>query len=110
MVDILQTLKLDKPEKGPNFNAQSGRRCRALLNDNITDMKKNQHVVPHGDQWAVKGEGNGKATVITDTQSEAIDRGRSIAQNNQSELFIHNRQGQIRERNTYGNDPNPPKG
>jgi hypothetical protein len=72
--------------------------------------KKNQHVVPHGKEWAVKGAGNSKATVVTATQQESIERAREIAQNNQSELFIHNRQGQIRERNTYGQDPNPPKG
>lgn len=72
--------------------------------------KKNQHVVPHGKEWAVKGAGNSRVTVITDTQIEAIERAREIAQNNASELFIHNRQGQIRERNTYGQDPNPPKG
>jgi len=73
-------------------------------------MSKNQHVVPHGDEWAVKGEGNNKYTHITQKQSEAIDLAKSIAQNQRSELFIHNRQGQIRERNTYGFDPNPPKG
>ncbi len=72
--------------------------------------KKNQHVVPHGKEWAVKGAGNSKATVVTSTQQESIERAREIAQNNHSELFIHNRQGQIRERNTYGQDPNPPKG
>lgn len=72
--------------------------------------KKNQHVVPHGKDWAVKGAGNSKATYITDTQSEAIELARDIAQNQNSELFIHNRHGQIRERNTYGDDPNPPKG
>jgi hypothetical protein len=72
--------------------------------------KKGQHVVPHGNNWAVKGEGNKKYTHITDTQSEAIDHAKEIAKNNNSELFIHNRQGQIRERNTYGPDPNPPKG
>ena len=72
--------------------------------------KKNQHVVPHGKEWAIKGAGNEKNTRITDTQAEAINIARSIAQNQGSELFIHNRQGQIRERNTYGNDPNPPQG
>lgn len=72
--------------------------------------KKNQHVVPHGNQWAIKGEGNGKYTLITDKQSEAIDAAKAIAQNQQSELFIHNREGQIRERNSYGNDNFPPKG
>lgn len=72
--------------------------------------KKNQHVVPHGNQWAVKGAGNSKSTHITNTQAEAISKAKDIAQNQGSELFIHNRHGQIRERNTYGNDPNPPKG
>lgn len=73
-------------------------------------MGKNQHVVPHGDQWAVRGEGNSRYTVITGTQAEAADAARTIAQNQGSELFIHNRQGQIRERNTYGSDPYPPRG
>lgn len=77
---------------------------------NYTTMGKNQHVVPHGKDWAVKGAGNSKATYITGTQSEAISLAKDIAQNQQSELLIHNRHGQIRERNTYGNDPNPPKG
>ena len=71
---------------------------------------KNQHVVPHQGDWAVKGEGNGKATVIVDTQQEAIKVAKEIAINQGSEMFIHNRKGEIRERNTYGDDPFPPKG
>lgn len=65
---------------------------------------KNQHVVPHKGNWAVKGEGNERYTRITKTQSEANKYAKEIAKNQQSELFIHNRQGQIRERNTYGTD------
>lgn len=72
--------------------------------------KKNQHVVPHGNEWAVKGAGNSKATSIHEKQSQAIDVAKNIAQHQGTELFIHNRQGRIRERNSYGNDPNPPKG
>lgn len=72
--------------------------------------KKNQHVVPHGDNWAVKGAGNGKATSVHSTQAEAIRHGRQIAQNQQSELLIHGENGRIREKNSYGNDPYPPKG
>ena len=72
--------------------------------------KKNQHIVPHAEGWAVKSEGSSRASRVFETQQEAIARGREIAINQQSELFIHNRQGQIRERNTYGNDPHPPKG
>lgn len=71
---------------------------------------KNQHVVPRGDQWAVRGAGNSRATSIHNTQAEAIGRARSIAQNQQSEMLIHGQNGQIRERNSYGNDPYPPKG
>lgn len=71
---------------------------------------KNQHVVPHDKDWAVKGEGNSRATVIVNTQQEAISIARSIAQNQKSELFIHNRQGQIRERDSHGHDPKNVKG
>lgn len=72
--------------------------------------KKNQHVVPHGSDWAVKGAGNSKATSVHSTQKEAINRGREIAQNQKSELLIHGENGRIREKNSYGNDPYPPKG
>lgn len=72
--------------------------------------KKNQHVVPKGDNWAVKGAGNEKVTKIVSTQKEAIKIARNIAINQGSEMFIHGENGQIRERNTYGNDNFPPKG
>lgn len=48
---------------------------------------KNQHVVPHQDGWAVKGEGN-----------------------QQAELVIHRPDGRIRDKDSYGHDPFPPKG
>ncbi|MFH5781535.1 DUF2188 domain-containing protein [Heyndrickxia oleronia] len=74
-------------------------------------MGKNQHVTPHsGGGFQVKGAGNSRATKVFDTQREAISFARGIAKNQQSELFIHNRTGQIRERSSYGNDPYPPRG
>lgn len=72
--------------------------------------KKNQHVVPHKDGWAVRGAGNSKATSTHATQERAIEAAKAIAKNQSSEMLIHNRQGRIRERNTYGKDPHPPKG
>ncbi|MDR6790240.1 MULTISPECIES: DUF2188 domain-containing protein [Sphingomonas] len=71
---------------------------------------KNQHVVPHAGCWAVRGAGNGRATSIHDTQRDAIDAARGIAQNQRSELLIHGRNGQIRDRDSYGGDPFPPRG
>ena len=74
-------------------------------------MGKNQHVTPHPDGgWQVKGAGNSRATVRTDTQSEAISIARNIARNQASELVIHRPNGQIRDKDSYGNDPYPPKG
>ncbi len=71
---------------------------------------KNQHVVPHDDGWAVRGAGNDRPSRVFDRQSDAIDYARGVAQNQQSELLVHGRNGRIRDRDSYGNDPFPPKG
>lgn len=34
---------------------------------------------------------------------------KAIAKNQGSEVIIHREDGTIREKNSYGNDPNPPK-
>lgn len=70
----------------------------------------NQHVVKRGPDWAVRKEKADRDTAIFDTQAEAIAAARKIAENQGVELFIHGRDGKIRERNTYGHDPYPPKG
>lgn len=72
--------------------------------------KKNQHVVPHQKQWAVVGAWNLKATIITSTQQEAIVLATKIAKDQTSELLIHGKNGRIREKNSYGNDPSNIKG
>lgn len=71
--------------------------------------KNNQHIVTHGNNWAVRGENHKRVTSIFETQKEAINAGRQIAINNNSELFIHGKNGQIRDRDSYGNDSCPPK-
>ncbi len=72
--------------------------------------KRNQHVVPRNDGWAVKGAGAERATVVVNTQQEAIDRARNIARNQGTELLIHGRDGRIRERDSHGKDEFPPMG
>lgn len=72
---------------------------------------RNQHVTPHPQGgWQVKGAGNTRATVRTGTQKEAVTIAREIARNQKSECFTHEKNGQIRARDFYGNDPYPPKG
>lgn len=71
---------------------------------------KNQHVVPHAEGWAVKSPGSSRAASVHSTQKSAIEAARSTAIKNSSEMLVHGENGRIRERNTYGKDPYPPKG
>lgn len=73
-------------------------------------MGKNQHVVPNESGWAVKGEGNSKATKVFDTKQPAINYAREIARNQKSELVVHNKDGRIAQKDSHGHDPHPPKG
>ncbi|WP_462156521.1 DUF2188 domain-containing protein [Pseudoalteromonas sp. GB56] len=72
-------------------------------------MGKNQHVVKRPEGWAVRGAGNSKDTSHHKTQEQARQAAREIAQNQKSEVVIHRANGQIRDKDSYGNDPCPPK-
>lgn len=72
-------------------------------------MKKSQHVVPHNNTWAVRKSGSSKVMKTFKTQTSAIKFAKSIAKTQRTELLIHNRQGKIRSKDSYGNDPCPPK-
>jgi hypothetical protein len=82
-----------------------------MTNQELIMSKKNdQHVVPAGKgEWGVRGESNSRLTRRTSTQAEAINIARNIAQNQGSEVVIHRRNGKIRDKDSYGNDPCPPK-
>ena len=71
--------------------------------------KKNVHVVPNGNGWSTKLEGTDKPLSNHRTQQAASDAGKKIAQQNQSELIIHRPNGQIRDKDSFGNDSCPPK-
>ena len=72
-------------------------------------MGNNQHITKMNGEWRVIGEKNKKATKKFATQKEAIDYGRKVAINQQSELVIHGVNGKIRDKDSYGNDPIPPR-
>lgn len=72
--------------------------------------KKTQHVVKNpGGGWSVKKGGASRATKVYRTQEEAIKQGRDIARTQKAELYIHGRDGRIREKDSYGRDPLPPR-
>ena len=72
--------------------------------------KTSQHVVPSKDGWSVRSSGAKRASRTFDTQKEAINDAREKAKRQGTELYIHGRNGRIRERNSYGPDPYPPPG
>ena len=85
--------------------------CACLVCEEVSKMGKDQHVTPHPNGgWQVKGAGNSRATVRTNTQREALNIGREISRNQGSELVIHGCNGQIRAKDSHGHDPYPPKG
>lgn len=58
------------------------------------------HVVPQGDGWAVKREGNERASTTHDTQKTAIEGARNLAKEG-DDIVIHRPDGSIRNRVTY---------
>jgi len=72
-------------------------------------MGKNQWVVPHDGKWAVRGEGNSRVTSTHRKQETAQNVARSIAKVEKSELIVQGRDGRIRDKDSFGHDPCPPK-
>jgi hypothetical protein len=52
---------------------------------------------------------NGERISTHQTQSNAIDRGKSEARRDGVDLVVHGRDGKIRSKDSFGNDPNPPR-
>jgi hypothetical protein len=73
-------------------------------------MQNSIHVTPHGDDWQVKRAGNQRASAVCNTQAECISLAKSMAKKSNSELYVHNKEGQIRAKNSYGDDPVKTKG
>lgn len=72
--------------------------------------RREVHTVPNpkGSGWV--NEISGRIASQHRKQSTAVEAGRHQAIERQAEHVIHGRNGQIREKNSYGNDPFPPKG
>lgn len=71
--------------------------------------KSTNHVVPSSSGWSVKKSGAVKASKTFDKKDEAVKYGRALSKNERTELYIHKKNGMIQEKNSYGNDPHPPK-
>lgn len=71
---------------------------------------KVQRVTPRPDgKWQHKQDGNKRATKVTDTQAQAKESAKNVADRVGGEVVVHGRDGKIRDVDSHGNDPNPPK-
>jgi len=73
-------------------------------------MSKRIHVVPHGDGWGARREGASRVGSVHGTQAGAAEAARTTAMRERGEVIIHRPDGRIRDSDSYGNDPFPPKG
>lgn len=72
---------------------------------------KNYWTTPSTDgSWRVVREGAERATSVHETQTAAWKETQERARETKGEAYLQNREGQIRERNTYGPDPRKTKG
>jgi len=68
------------------------------------------HTVKRDDGWANRREGATRVSKTFSKKVEAEAAGRRTARREKTEHFIHKRDGTIGKRNSYGDDPYPPKG
>jgi hypothetical protein len=70
---------------------------------------KNFHSVPWGKDWAAKKEGTEKPLSVHHTQAAAEDKVHKLAKQNEVEAVYHRGNGTIKDKDSFGNDPFPPR-
>ncbi|SIQ24509.1 hypothetical protein SAMN05880582_1011227 [Rhizobium sp. RU20A] len=73
-------------------------------------MSKSQHVMPSGGKWTLREAGSSRASRVFSSQQEAVDAAQKIAKQRGSVLYIHGKNGLIRERLSYTSDASVTKG
>lgn len=71
---------------------------------------KRVSVSKHPDGWQTKVAGNERASKVCSTQEECRTHGIELSKKLGAEFTLHGTDGQIREKNSYGNDPRNIKG
>lgn len=72
--------------------------------------RQEHHVVPNPNGgWDVKRDHAARSSGHFETKDEAVNVGRRISQNQETEFIIHGQDGRIQSSDSHGNDPCPPK-
>lgn len=72
--------------------------------------KRDIHVVPRAEGWAVRREGAERDSSHHDRKSDAMETARGTARRERVEVIEHGRNGRIQDSDSYGRDPFPPRG
>lgn len=72
-------------------------------------MAKNKWVVPVGSKWGVKEEGKSRPSSIHSTKEAARKEAIKKAKQDGAEVIVQGKDGKIQSKDSYGNDPNPPR-
>jgi hypothetical protein len=65
--------------------------------------KKDKHVVANtSGGWSVRRAGASRATRTFSTQADAVRYGKEIARQERTGLYVHRRDGTVKEKDSYG--------
>lgn len=59
--------------------------------------------------WDVKRGSGEQASLHFDTKTEAVTAGRKVSQHQETEFFIHGKDGRIQTKDSHGKDSKSPK-
>lgn len=77
------------------LDAHSNIRDHLDPNPALPTPHKDYHVVPDPNGWAVKQGGDTHPSSIHPTDTDAIDRGRTMARFHRTKLLLHDRDGRL---------------
>jgi uncharacterized protein YdaT len=64
--------------------------------------KDGKHVIPRSNGgWSVRQSGATRASKNFETQAEAVDYARDIAKKANTDLYVHRKDGTIRQKNVF---------
>lgn len=72
-------------------------------------QKSGVHTTPNPERKGWVNQVGGEVVSTHRLKERAVERGRGIARERATEHTVHNTNGQIGRKNSYGNDPNPPR-
>ncbi len=81
------------------------RRLHGLADDDAKKVTRSQHVVPNQKGgWSVRKSGSSNVSRIFDDKNSAVGYAIKLAKDQRTELYIHKKDGTIKDRINYGYD------